>query len=104
MGRLGRMEALSLTSVRVLRSMMAAQPTTAAKINFAWHIAAGVSLARAATVACSADGTLQVQAKSAAWGKEIHLARPMILERMTHLLGPDVVRRIKVTTSDPLPH
>ena len=91
------MEALSLTSTRVLRGMMAAQPTTAAKISFAWHIAAGVSLGRAATVECSPDGTLLVQAKSAAWGKEIHLARPTILERMTHLLGPGVVRKIKVT-------
>jgi predicted nucleic acid-binding Zn ribbon protein len=90
------MEALSLTSTRALRSLMAAQPTTAGKINFAWNLAAGVTLARAATVECTSDGTLHVQAKSAAWGAEIDRARPMILERMTQLLGPEVVRRIKV--------
>jgi hypothetical protein len=91
------MESLIQTSARVLRGLMAAQPTTPAKINFAWQIAAGPSLSRAAQVECSPDGTLRVQAKSAAWGHEIHVARAMILERMSQLLGPDIVRRIKVT-------
>jgi hypothetical protein len=89
------MESLSQTSGRVLRGLMAAQPTTPAKIVFAWQIAAGPSLARAATAEAS-EGTLIVRAKSEAWAREIHIARPMILERMGHLLGPGVITKITV--------
>jgi predicted nucleic acid-binding Zn ribbon protein len=90
------MESLSQTSARVLRGLMAAQPTTPAKIMFAWQIAAGPSLARAASAEASTDGTLTVKAKSDAWAREIHVARPMILERMGHLLGPGVITKITV--------
>jgi hypothetical protein len=76
---------------------------------FAWQIAAGPSLARAASAEAT-DGTLTVKAKSDAWAREIQVARPMILERMGHLLGPGVITKITVVdiarqfTKSPLHH
>ena len=54
-----------------LRTLLADQPTTPAKVAFAWQIAAGPALARAATTTGAEDGVLQVRARTAAWRREI---------------------------------
>ena len=43
------MEPINTTAVGALRTLLADQPTSAAKVAFAWQIAAGPALARAAT-------------------------------------------------------
>jgi hypothetical protein len=73
------------------------QPTSAAKVTFAWRIAAGAAMVRATEVAWSPDGTLRVRARDAAWRREIQHARSVIAERLRYLLGPDVVRAIVVS-------
>ena len=78
------MERLDATSTRVLRSLLEGQPLTEGKVTFAWRIAAGPALARAATVSWSAAGTMIVRAKG------------LIAERLDWLLGPDAVRRIQI--------
>lgn len=90
------MEALDATAARALREMLAAQPTTPAKIKFAWTIAAGQALARHATIAWHGDGRLHVQAESDAWRREIIRAKPILSARLTQLLGSDVIRAIAV--------
>ena len=92
------MEPLNRTATQALRTLLGAQPNTAAKIDFAWRIAAGPALARAATLAWAANGTLTVSASSATWRRELVRARPIIAARMSQILGPDVVRRIVVAT------
>jgi hypothetical protein len=87
---------LDRTAVGALRQLLDAQPTTDAKVTFAWTIAAGPSLSRAATVSWSDSGTLYVRPRTDAWRREIVRARPVIVERVVALLGPDVVRRISV--------
>ena len=94
------MEPLNSTATRALRTLLAGQPTTEAKVTFAWQIAAGPALGRAATVSWSGDGVLRVSARTAAWCQEIRRARPVIAERLTSLLGPDVVRRLVIDTED----
>jgi hypothetical protein len=91
------MEPLNSTATQALRALLGPQPNTAAKIGFAWKIAAGPALGRAATLAWSDDGTVTVHAASDDWRREIRRARPMIAERMQQLLGPGVVRRIVVS-------
>jgi hypothetical protein len=67
-------------------------------VAFAWSIAAGATLARAASVEWTPDGVLTVRAKTDAWREEIHRARAVIGARLDALLGPDVVRRLTVTS------
>ena len=90
------MESLQRTSTRVLQHLLSAQPTTPGKVLFAWRIAAGPALGRAGTPEWSNDGTLRVRARDDAWLREIRHARPIILERLTQLLGADVIRKFEI--------
>lgn len=92
-------ERLDRTAVDVLRVALDRQPLTPAKVGFAWAIAAGPALARAATAVWS-DGTLSVAAKSDAWQHEIERARPVILQRLRQLLGPNIVRHMPVRRAE----
>jgi hypothetical protein len=87
---------LDRTAVGALRLLLDAQPTTGAKVTFAWTIAAGPGLARAADVSWSETGTLRVRPRTDAWRQEIVRARPVIANRLASLLGPGVVGRISV--------
>ena len=84
------------TATQAYRALLAAHPTTAAKIAFAWHLAAGPALGRAGTAAWTPDGTLRVRARDAAWLREMRRARPIITERLNELLGAGVVQRIVI--------
>ncbi len=90
------MERLGTTSTAALRSLLDGQPVTEAKVAFAWRIAAGPGLARAGTVAWSGDGVLTVRAESSAWRLELVRAKATISQRLSALLGRDVVRRIQI--------
>lgn len=84
---------------RALRSALDTQPVTPGKILFAWSLAAGPTLARAASATWH-DGTLHVRAKSESWRQELAHARPVILSRLAALLGSGVVRTLTVSASD----
>jgi hypothetical protein len=85
------------TATAALRMMLIDQPTNAAKVAFAWQIAAGAAMVRATEIAWSPDGTLRVRARDAAWRREIQHARPVLAERLGYLLGADIVRAIVVS-------
>jgi len=89
-------ERLDATSRTVLRFILAGQPLTEAKVAFAWQIAAGPALARAATVSWSPTGTLVLHADSSAWRLELLRAKGVLAERMGQLLGREAVRRIQI--------
>ena len=89
------MERLDRTAVRAVRALIAAQPVTDAKVAFAWALAAGPALARAATITWK-DGELRVEATSETWRKELLRAKPMLEARIDDILGPGVVRRISL--------
>ena len=91
------MESLQQTAARVLGPLLDAQPLSPGKVAFAWSIAAGPALSRASTPTWTADGTLRIRARDAAWRTELERARPMVAERLTHLLGPTAIRRIIIT-------
>jgi hypothetical protein len=90
------MRRLQGAAARAYQDLLAAQPTTPAKVAFAWRVAAGPVLGRAATTRWTDDGTLSVLARDAAWRREIGRARPLIADRLAQLLGPGVVRRIEI--------
>ena len=89
------MERLDITAMRAIRGALDRQPLTEAKVRFAWTLAAGSALARAATVSWR-DGVLHVEAKSDAWRLELSRSRLVLLERITAILGPGAVDRIVV--------
>ena len=90
------MKRLDQTAVSALKTLLDGQPTTDAKVTFAWTIAAGPTLARAASVSWSDDGTLHVIARTEAWRHELARARPLIARRLADLVGQEAVRRIKI--------
>jgi hypothetical protein len=73
-----------------LRRLLSDQPTSPAKVAFAWRMAAGAPLARATRVEWAA-GALRVHVDDAHWQREVRRARPMLLERMSQLLGAGAV-------------
>ena len=89
------MEPLSTTESAVLRRVLEAQPTTPAKIAFAWRMSAGPVLGRATTIEWQ-DGVVRVRADGEAWKREVRVARGVLLGRMQDLLGPNVVARIVI--------
>jgi hypothetical protein len=75
--------------------MLERQPLSAAKVVFAWRVAAGPSLSRSAS-ADWADGILTLRARGAAWQRELERAAPLLKDRLAFLLGQQVVRKILV--------
>ena len=89
------MEPLSTTDSAVLRRVLEAQPTTPAKIAFAWRMSAGPALGRATTIDWN-DGVVRVRADGEAWKREVRVARSVLLRRMQDLLGAEVVARLVI--------
>jgi hypothetical protein len=92
----GRMQSLQQTSTAVIRHLLASQPTSAAKIAFAWQLAAGASLARHGAPRWRDDGTLIIRPTNAAWGREFRANRAALVERLHELLGRGVVTRVVI--------
>lgn len=90
------MERLHTTSTRALRYILDGQPHCPAKVAFAWKMAAGPTLARAASPEWREDGTLVLRSRPGAWLKELRHARPILTERLQRLLGADVVKKIVI--------
>jgi len=92
------MQSVRDTASDVLRDLLARQPTSAAKVQFAWRMAAGPAMARAARAAW-VDGTLRLAPVDPAWRRELQRARPVLLDRLRHWLGADVIQAIVIETS-----
>jgi len=71
------------------------QPPSASRTAFAWSVAAGPMMARAATVE-TRDGVLIVTAKDARWSREIERSSATLLARVQALLGPAEVTRLRL--------
>lgn len=89
------MERLDRTAVDVIKAALERQPLTEAKVAFAWAIAAGPALARAASVTWT-NNCITATAKSEAWQRELERARPVIIQRLRQLLGNDTVKEARI--------
>ena len=81
-------------------ALLEEQPVTAGKVTLAWTMAAGPAMARSARVRWPANGTLYLTATNDAWRREIVRAKPMLLQRLSLLLGAGVVGTIVVDATD----
>lgn len=87
------MERSSDFATPVLAELLAQQPMTPGKLQFAWRAAVGPALARASSVELR-GARVVVHMTSAEWAREIERSRPMILARLRLLLGQDAITRI----------
>lgn len=91
------MESINSTAAQALRVLLDGQPTTPAKVAFAWRMAAGPAMARGAEADwIPSTGVLHLHARTPAWLKEIRIARPILTTRVRELVGPDVIKKIVI--------
>lgn len=87
---------------RALGDLLRGQPTSDAKIRFAWTCCVGPSIARATAVRLeSSTGTLHVLTDAETWRREVSRSIPVVKHRLTELLGPGTVKRIAVKRRGP---
>jgi predicted nucleic acid-binding Zn ribbon protein len=89
------MQPLQSFAAGVLADVIRRQPASPARTAFAWTVAAGPAMARAATVEAR-DGVLFVTPKDPRWSREITRASDTLLHRVQELLGSDAVTAIKL--------
>jgi predicted nucleic acid-binding Zn ribbon protein len=75
----------------VVASLLRAVPLSDEKVQCAWQMAVGASLARVTQATLGAGGQLVVVLDDARWRDEIHRSRVLILERLQRVLGEDAV-------------
>ncbi|MBI4886819.1 MAG: DUF721 domain-containing protein [Acidobacteria bacterium] len=80
---------------RALETMLRQAPLTPEKVAFAWRNAVGPAVDRVTTVDLQ-NRVLQVRVRDRSWQREIERAAVLIRPRLDALLGPGVVRDIKV--------
>lgn len=90
------MTAAGRCATAALAVLLRDQPLSPGKISLAWSAAVGPAVARAATVALGAEGTLTVTVAGPHWAREIGRSRPLIAARLNRLLGAGVVTRIEI--------
>jgi hypothetical protein len=79
------------TVARILREA----PLTPEKVAFAWRAAVGPAVEKATTIALH-DHVLHVRATGPVWQSEIERHGTLIRARLDALLGPGVVRWVRV--------
>src|SRR5512135_2397151 len=90
------MHPLSQTIPDVVARLVRNAPLSPEKVAFAWRAAVGPAMARAASLHLSEAGGVEVTCNDDHWRREIRRSLPMIKERLTALLGGDIVGQLKV--------
>ena len=97
------MDSLQNASSKALAMLLARQPLSQAKLDFAWQAVAGPPAQRA-TVRVHLEGdVLHVAVRDHAWVRELSQAVATIVPRLNQLLGSGTVGRMVVRSSDPGP-
>jgi predicted nucleic acid-binding Zn ribbon protein len=84
-----------------LRNLLLRSPMSVEKFEFAWRLAVGPALERAARPVLHEDGTVEVIVADAAWRREVKRSQAAILAKLQELLSPSVVRALKVKGQAP---
>ncbi len=90
------MEPLHHAIPDVLATVLRNAPLSAGKVAFAWRAAVGPAMARASAVSLSSDGVVEVTCSDDHWRREIRRSLPIIKQRLAALLGPDIVKQVKM--------
>ena len=95
---LGRVIPVHQIMPEALAMVLREAPLTPDKIAFAWRTAVGPAVGRVTTIELKGC-VLHVQAKDAAWRREVERSAGVIRTRLQTLLGEDVVRGLDVTVA-----
>jgi predicted nucleic acid-binding Zn ribbon protein len=88
-------EPLAQAIPRAVATLLRDTPMSPGKLAFAWKTVVGPAMDRGTFVRL--DGrTLLVDAKTAAWAKEVSRSSPIILKRLQTLLGREVINELNV--------
>ena len=88
-------EPLAQAIPRAVATLLRETPMSPGKLAFAWKTVVGPAMDRGTFVRL--DGrTLLVDAKTAAWAKEVSRSSPIILRRLQTLLGSEVINELNV--------
>ncbi len=89
------MQSLQSFASGVIAQAIRRQPSSPARTAFAWSVAAGPAMARAATVEAR-DGVLHITPKDARWAREIERAGSTLLDRIQALVGSNDVASLRI--------
>ena len=88
-------EPLAQAIPRAVATLLRDTPMSPGKLAFAWKTIVGPAMDRGTFVRL--DGrTLLVDAKTAAWAKEVSRSSSIILRRLQTLLGSEVINELNV--------
>ena len=88
-------EPLAQAIPRAVATLLRDTPMSPGKLAFAWKTVVGPAMDRGTFMRL--DGrTLLVDAKTAAWAKEVSRSSPIILKRLQTLLGREVINELNV--------
>jgi predicted nucleic acid-binding Zn ribbon protein len=85
-------------SSSVLAGIIRRQPASKEKTRFAWQMVVGPAIARVTLVELD-GGVLTVRCPDPRWSPELARARDVILSRLQHLLGRDVITRLTISNT-----
>ena len=88
-------EPLAQAVPNAIRTLLRNTPMSPGKMQFAWKVAVGAAMDRGTFVRLE-GATLLVEAKTAAWAKEVSRSSRIILNRLQTLLGPEVITELTV--------
>ena len=88
-------EPLAQAVPRAIATLLRGTPMSPGKLGFAWKIVVGPAMDRGTHVHLEGR-VLLVEAKTAAWAKEVSRSSRVILKRLQTLLGPEVVTELIV--------
>ncbi len=86
----------------VVARLVRPAPLSAEKVLFAWRTAVGPAIARVTVVRLRSDGCLLVSLQDERWRPELERAGSLVRERLTAVLGADVLRDVKLV-AEPVP-
>ena len=85
-------------AIRVMAQALRRQPTSAGKAQLAWNMVVGASMTQLTRPALAADGTVTITTTIGIWTQKLLRSRPRIATRLRSVLGPDIMKAIRITT------
>jgi predicted nucleic acid-binding Zn ribbon protein len=89
------MESLQQVLPVVVQMLIRDMPLSPGKVTFAWRAAVGAAIDRATTVRLLEGGVLDVRVSDQHWRRELRRSTPLILARLSTLLGDGTVTSIQ---------
>jgi predicted nucleic acid-binding Zn ribbon protein len=97
------MDPLHAVLPAVLSDLLRKGPVSPGKLELAWQVAVGSTLARVTQVRLVAPSVLGVAVADERWQRELKRSTKIILDRLRGLLGDAVVTRLEVSMCSAMP-